>query len=115
MSSVADALKQAADVFDKTAEYLETTESVRISAEKQEKTARAKKLANQLSELTGEELDVNVIEKLSGIDPDVQDLLGRLGGGDMVDSLGGPSESEKRASVDGVPPEDAQFLTWVNS
>lgn len=113
--SVAEVLNQAADIFDKTAEYLEKSESSRLAMEKKAKDEKAIKLATQIAETTGEELDETLVEKLSGIDPDIQALLGRLGHGDTVDSLGGPPEHEKVAGLDGVPPEDSQLLSWINS
>lgn len=108
-------LNEAADIFDKTAEYLEKTESVRIAEENKIRNARAQKLASQISEATGQDVEPHLVEKLSGLGSDVQELLGRLTGSDTVDSLGGPPEQEKHASVDGVPPEDNRLLQWINS
>jgi len=112
---ITEILNEAADIFDKTAEYLEKTESVRITAENKIRGERAQKLASQIADATGQELNPEFIDKLSGLGSDVQELLGRLTGSDTVDSLGGPPEREKHASVDGVPPEDSRLLGWINS
>jgi hypothetical protein len=34
---------------------------------------------------------------------------------ETVDSLGGVDDSEKVAGLDGLPPEDARFLSFLNS
>lgn len=109
-------LDQAADVLEKMAEYLETQESQKIATVKREKTKTAKVLADKIAEAVGEHLDDTMVEKLSELSPDMQDLLGRVTGAEVVDSLGGPEESMKIASIVGnMSSADARFLSWIQS
>ena len=112
----ADILNQAADVLEKTAAYLESTESARITEEHDARTKSAQDLAEKIADVTGELVEPELVEKISTMSPDVQDILGRLTNGGNVDSLGGPEETTKLASVEGgIPAEDARFLSWVQS
>ena len=109
-------LNQAAEVLEKTAAYLEGTESTRITQEQTARTKSAQELADKIAEVTGELVEPELVEKISAMGPEVQGILGRLATGGTVDSLGGPEESTKLASVEGgLPAEDARFLSWVQS
>jgi|GEM_PF-1820069 len=113
----ADALMlQAADALEKMAAYVENNETSRIEKETAVRMKQANALADQISDMVGEPVDEEVVSKLAEATPEVQELLSRLTGGDNVDSLGGPQEVSKVASVDGNhQPADARFLDWVNS
>lgn len=113
--SIAALLEQTADVLEKSAAYLETIESNRIATDKAVITKKASKLAEQISDAVGEPVDEELIEELAKASPEVQGLLGRLAGGDNVESLGGPQEEAKTASFDGLSPAEARFLDWVQS
>jgi len=109
-----EALNNAADVLEKVAAYIEKAESGRIQEEADMRQKQASDLAEKLSEAIGEDISVEMAEKLSSID-NVPELLGRLTAGDTVDSLGGP-ETEKLAGVEGAESSaDAKFLEWVLS
>ncbi len=115
-------LLNTADVLDKLAAVYEAHETDRIALVTAEKTAEAQKLAAGLSGLTGEDLDDGTVEKLSELRPEVSLLLHKLAGGEgVVDSLGGPSRTEKIASVhrnDGpaaaVEAAYSRFGNWVS-
>jgi hypothetical protein len=112
----ANLLLQAADVLEKTAAILESTESTRIGQIRQERTKTAQELAEKIANVTGELVEPELVEKLSSMGPDVQNIIGRLTDGGNIDSLGDVEESIKLASVTGgLPAEDARFLSWVQS
>ena len=113
--SLAALLENTADILEKSAAYLESIESNRIAADKAAITKKASKLAEQISDAVGEPVDEELIEELAKTSPEVQQLLGRLAGGENVESLGEPQEETKTASIDGVSPEDSRFLGWVQS
>ena len=114
--SAADTLRQAADVLEKTAEYMENSESVRINEQNAERMKSAQVLADKIAQVTGEAVEPQLVEKLSAMGTDVQSIIGRLTDGGEVDSLGGPDESTKLASIDGgLPPEDVRFLAYLQS
>ena len=111
----AELLLKAADILEKTAEYVEQIEVKKVAQAEEEKTKVAQELATKLSATLGEDIDTAVVEKLSGMGSDVQDLVSRLAVGGEVDSLGGPEMEEKVASHSSVDAADARFLNWCNS
>lgn len=116
MTQNATLLLQAADVLEKTAEYIENAEGQRLDVERQEKTKTAQDLATKISATVGDEVSAELIEKLSSLSPDVQDLVERMAVGGEVDSLGGVPREEKVASDRaGMNSADARFLDWLNS
>ena len=116
MTQVANMLLQAAEVLEKTAEYIENAEGQRLDVERQEKTKTAQELAAKVSATVGESVDPELIEKLSSLSPDVQGLVERLAVGGEVDSLGGVQNDVKVASDRaGMSSADARFLDWCNS
>lgn len=115
-------LLQAAEVIEKAAAYLEALESEKVQEERNAKLAEANKLAESITHVVGEELDPQTLEKLSQASPEVTDLIQRLSGGGSVDSLGGPPETVKSASVNGhdrvaqnVAAADARFLSFLTT
>ncbi len=114
--TAAEILNQAADVLEKTAAFIENEESGKIAELKAARVKSAQNLADKLTEATGEAVEPEIVEKLSSMGPEVQGFLSRLTDGGTVDSLGGPEENTKLASVEGgVSPADARFLAWVQS
>ncbi len=112
----ADILNQAADVLEKTAAYIDGIESARISEEKAGRTKSAQALADKIAAATGEPLETELVEKLSSMGPEIQDILGRLTDGGTVDSLGDADDNVKLAGVTGeINSADARFLAWVQS
>lgn len=111
-----DVLNQAADVLEKTAAYIEGIESKNIADATEIREKAAQNLAEKISAATGEQIDTELAEKLSSMGPEVQDILGRLTDGGLVDSMGDAEDTTKLASVEGgLPIEDARFLAWVQS
>ena len=111
-------LDSAAEVLEKTAAYLEKQEAHRVSADHEAKTAVARDLAAKLSETVGEQFDESMVEKLSEVSPEIQSLLGRVTGTDLVDSLGGVDEDSttKTASINGaMGPAEASFMEFLQS
>jgi len=112
----ADVLTQAAEVLEKTAAYIEGIESERIAGETAVREKSAQHLAEKISAATGEHVDVTLAEKLSSMGPEVQDILGRLTDGGLVDSLGDVDDNVKLAGVDGgMSPAEASFLAFIQS
>ncbi len=107
---------QAADALEKVAAYIDNTETARLNQEYEVRHKEASSLAEQISDAVGEPLEDDMVNKLATASPEVKELLSRVTGGDTVDSLGGPQEVSKLASVHGSQrPADARFLDWVNS
>lgn len=107
---------QAADALEKLANYVEQVETGRVRVETESRRKQASVLANQIANTVGEQLDDSLVDKLASLNPDVQSLLNKLTGGDAVDSLGGPTESSKVASVrNALPSADARFMDWVTN
>ena len=109
-------LSKIANVIEHTADYIEARDAAQISEKRAEATAVATKLATQLSDATGEQVDATVVEKLAELDPAVQGLLQQLSGGSTIDPMGGPEEDEtvKTAGAHGESAEH-QFLDWIIS
>lgn len=116
MAGAEQLMELVADVLEKNAAYYESLESARVAEEQAEQQKSATALASRISEAVGEPLDEDLIAKLSTVDSDIHGLLERtVGSVESVDSLGGVEDSEKVAGLDGLPPEDARFLAFVNS
>jgi hypothetical protein len=110
-------MSQVAEILEKTAEYIERLDGEKISARVVERKKAASDLAVRLTEAIGEPVDENFTEKLSNLDPEMQQILAKLAGTGKVDSMGEPSDNDtqKVASTSGLPPEDIRLLTWANS
>lgn len=110
-------MSQVAEILDKTAEYVERLEGEKVSARIEERKKAASELAGKLTEAIGEPVDDALAEKLSNLDPEMQQMISKLAGTGKVDSMGEPSDNDtqKVASSSGLPPEDARLLTWLNS
>ena len=116
MTTTATLLLQAAEVLEKTAGYIEGAESSRLNIEHKSKIKTAQALADKLSATVGETVDPTLVEKISSLDPEMQELMGRLAVGGDVDSLGGVSDEVKVASDQaGINSADTRFLDWCNS
>lgn len=115
-------LLDVAEVLEKTAAYIEAQESEQLRVEQESKTAKAQELAEKVSNIVGEEIEPAMVEKLSELSPEMSDLMQRLSGGETVDSLGGPSEAVKIASVTGsdllakkVADANASFMNFLQT
>ena len=110
-------MSYAAEILEKTAEYIERLEGEKIATRTAEKKKVASALAGKLTEAMGEPLDSTLAEKLSNLDPEMQQIISKLAGTERVDSMGEPGENgtQKVASATGLPPEDDRLLTWCNS
>lgn len=111
-------LLKTAEVLEKAADYIENLEITRVTQEYNSRTKIATELAQKLSHATGEPSTDDMVQKLAALTPDMQQVIARLAGTDLVDSMGGPPDSgrEKRAGVAaGMPPEDSRFLGWLAS
>ena len=110
-------LNQLADVLEKTAAYIEATEAQKIAVDTEKRTKAANILAEQLTDVTGEHFDKEMVSKLAGLDTDVADVLSKLAGSGSVDSLGGPKEENtiKTASNAGVSPAEQRFMEYLTS
>lgn len=107
---------QAADALEKMAAYIEATETTRATQEYTARRKHASVLADKIANTVGEPLDDMLVEKLASSNPEIQELISRLTGGELVDSLGGPQEVTKTANVNGaLSSEDARFVDWINS
>jgi uncharacterized phage infection (PIP) family protein YhgE len=114
--NIAALLEKTADVLEKSAAYLEGIESHRAASARAVVVKKASDLAGKISDTVGDPVSEELIEELAKASPEVQELLGRLaGGGDNVESLGGPQEETKTASIDDVSSADTRFLDWVQS
>jgi len=110
-------MSQVAEILEKTADYIERLEGEKVATQNEERKKAASVLATRLTEAVGEPVDESLAVKLSNLDPEVQKVISKLAGAERVDSMGGPSDNDtqKVASTNGLPPEDARLLTWLNS
>lgn len=109
-------LNQVADVLEKTADYIEAVESSKNAQEQEKRTKAASALADQLTDVTGEHFDEEMVNKLAGLEPEVADVLSKLAGSGAVDSLGGPNESKGvKTASDGVSPAEQRFMEFLIS
>jgi hypothetical protein len=107
---------QVADVLEKTADYIEAVESSKIAAETEKRTKAAAALADQLTDVTGEHFDQEMVSKLAGLEPEVANVLSKLAGTGLVDSLGEPKETTKvKTASDGVSPAAQRFDEWLTT
>lgn len=114
-------LLEVAEVFEKTAAYIEALEGKQLQVERDAKMAEATKLAAQISTLVGEDISPETLEKLSELSPEVSNLMAQLSGGGTVDSLGGP-ELSKTASIHNNNPvaqnvvnAEARFISFLTT
>lgn len=110
-----DLMLHTADILEKTAAYLEKTESEKVAQEKATQQKAASDLADRISDVTGEPIDGELIDKLASLTPEVQDVISRLTGGGMAESMGGPDETTKVASSGGMGSAEERFLSFLMS
>jgi len=109
-------LNLVADVLEKTADYIEAVEAQKTAKDTEERTKAASALADQLTDVTGEHFDQEMVDKLAGLEPEVANVLSKLAGTGAVDSLGGPDDKDKvKTASDGVSPAEQRFVGWLNS
>jgi predicted house-cleaning noncanonical NTP pyrophosphatase (MazG superfamily) len=110
-------MSYAAEILEKTAEYIERIEGEKIATRTAEKKKTASALVGKLTEAIGEPMDESLAEKLSNLDPEMQQIIAKLAGTERVDSMGEPGENntQKVASANGLPSEDERLLAWCNS
>lgn len=118
----------AADILEKTADYvaaLEERNNLLESARQTEKAANveveAKKLANQIHQSTGTEVDLSVAKKIAASDDkDVKELISKLASVEEVEPIGNVrrrkgSEKVANAADKSVDEADEAFAQWVLS
>ena len=104
-------LNKVADVLEKTAAYLERAEAAKLAEDRESRVQAASDLAEKLANVSGENVDDDIVEKLSALDPDISAFLGKIAGStDAVDSMGEPDERTKTASS---PGGGDNFVAWV--
>ena len=109
-------LNKVADVLEKTAAYIEAVESNKLAQEVAKRTKAASALADQLTDVTGEHFDQDMVNKLAGLEPEVADVLSKLAGTGAVDSLGGPKEDPRiKTASDGVSTAEQRFMDFLTS
>ena len=108
-------LLHVADVLEKAAEYIDNQEKTKVAEEQAVARERAEKLAGQVADAIGEPVTEELIEKLSGVDGNLGGLLGRLSGGEAVDSMGGPQETKTASIAQGMGPAEQGLLSWLNT
>jgi len=108
---------QMADVFEKLADYLEASEIAKEAEVTAVRTKMASQVAQRLSEVTGEELDIDAVEKIALADPSVMAILEKISGGNAPDSLGGPESKQtvKTAGVGAMGPGEASLMEFCTS
>ena len=108
-------LNQVAEVLEKTAVYFEEIESQKATAVSTARKTAANTLMEKLSVATGEQIDTDMTEKLSQLDPEISKFLGKIAGEQTeVESMGGPkgATSIKTASAGGSGAAE-RFLDWI--
>ena len=108
-------LKRVADVLQKTAAYIDEIDARKTAEERTVRTKSATDLAEKLSSLLGETINV---DKLANLDPEVTGLLRKVAGTEGVDSLGGPRMDEgidKKAAMNDMPTADARLIEFCLS
>lgn len=118
----------AADILDKTAEYVAALEERNdlLEQERQSEKAahvevEAKKLARQIHQATGTEVDLSVAKKIAASDDkDVKELINKLASVEEVEPLGSVrrrdgSEKVAGSTDDSVDEADATFAQWILS
>lgn len=109
-------LNLVADVLEKTADYIEAVEAQKIAKEMETRTKAATALADQLSDVTGEQFDQEMVNKLASLEPEVANVLSKLAGTGSVDSLGGPEDNGKvKTASDGVSTAEQRYIGWLTS
>lgn len=109
-------LNLVADVLEKTADYIEAVEAQKTADANKERTKAATALADQLSDVTGEQFDQEMVDKLASLEPEVANVLSKLAGTGSVDSLGGPEDNKNvKTASDGVSPAEQRFVGWLTS
>ena len=108
-------LLNTATVIEKVAEYIESLESSRVVETKQEQKKTASKVAEKLSELTGDTMDASLIDKLAETDPQILTLLSKMAGdSNTVEPMGEPKDKTVKTAADMAPAERA-FVDWIAS
>jgi len=106
-------LSKIASVIEKTAEYIERREAQTVTEQQEKRAEEAKRIADKLSSLTGEDLDNSITEKLAEIDPRIVNVLDRITGDDVeIDSMGGPGTAREKVASS-IRSANDEFVEWV--
>jgi len=113
-------LDTIADIFEKSAEYIEALEAraaylekiaSKIQGDASEKKATV--LKAKLQTVMGGGIDDDMISKLaSSSDPAVTALLEKLSSFEEAEELGSSVDTQTKTASN-LPPEDNSFLSWV--
>lgn len=109
---------QVAEVLEKLADYLEASENAKEAELTAVRTKAASEVVRRLSEVTGEALDSEAVEKLATADPAVMEILEKFASGGSPDSLGGPENNKstvKTASAGQMGPGEAALMDFCTS
>lgn len=112
MSSNAEAMRQAAGLLEKTAEYLEQHAAFFTQA-RVTQDQKYTKMAQSITALTGKAVDNAAIEKLASVSPEIEDVILKLAGGGSLDTMGGPATDTKHASEVSSESADDRMLDWL--
>jgi predicted transcriptional regulator len=113
-------LDTIADIFEKSAEYIQALE---VRSAELEKIAskvhgdvvekKATVLKEKLQTVMGKSIDDAMISKLAASsDPAVSALLEKLSSFDEAEELGSSMDTQTKTAAN-LPPEDDHFLSWV--
>jgi hypothetical protein len=113
-------LNLAADVLEKTAEYLDSIDTVNHRNRVQEHQKKANEIKTQLAQTLGETVNDSVADKLASLDSDVQTIIGKVLNASPAESMGSASDTLNTAKTasykeNGVGPAEAQFIEWFNT
>jgi hypothetical protein len=108
-----------ATVLEKAAAYIEAVEGTKEAQVREERMTSAKALATKVSEVTGESLDEEMVDKLANADKDVLSAISRLTQEAVDDEMGQPSQT-KTAGVpmtgkEAVAAAEESFLNFILS
>jgi hypothetical protein len=112
-----DLLIQAAELLEKTAAHIESSEAAAYQIATAQQNAAAQKIASNLSGMVGSSVDPQTVTKMAEMGPEVVSLLQKLAGGDRsdrVESMGEPATTEKVASQNGYD-ADSRLLDFIMS
>lgn len=106
-------LSKIATVLDKTAAYIEQQKSATVREQQEKRAQEAKRLADKLSSLTGEDLESELTEKLAEVDPRIAKVLDRIAGEEAgVESMGGPDTAKEKLAAHSKSANES-FIEWV--
>lgn len=109
---------QIADVLEKMANYVEAVEAEKQAAVATERAKVLHAVKDKLAAITGEEVDENILNKLSSLDPEVFSAIEKLAARSDEQELGSPSD--RRSAAAPMTKEEAakaaedRFASWCS-